>query len=367
MSEGGIKDPIPPLRARAEAAAWNPSIHDPDRTAEVEERFKRWLAESEDNRAAWERQHEAWDLAKALGPRFASERARGVGWRRLTERPRRVLALATAAAAVIALLFFVLTSSPAGTVTTAKGERRVTLLPDGSRVTLNTDTRITLLFGAGKRRVRLDHGEALFDVMPAQGRPFIVVAGKREVRALGTSFEVRRDAESSVSVTLIEGRISIEPVSFENRSGPDAPPAASITVLDLPGQRATFAPHRAPKIDHAVLQQVISWQSGEVVFADTPLPEAAREMNRYSDRQIIVQGAGTDSLHIGGLFQAGDSIAFAQAVAQTFDLELRESGRNIVLSRRSDLSPPRSAPSAQSASSARSASSAPSASSSPLR
>ncbi len=90
-------------------------------------------------------------------------------------------------------------------------------------------------------------------------------------------------------------------------------------------------PNRAPALDHAVLQQVLAWQSGEVVFDDTPLPEAVQEVNRYSERQILLEGPAMDSLRIGGLFQAGDSEAFARAIAETFDIGMRQDGNKIFL------------------------------------
>lgn len=334
------------LRVRAEAAAWLAGLRGSKRTSDLDGRFKRWLATSDANRAAWERQSEAWELAGGLRSRFESAWAgRAARARAARERsqPRMLFAvIAVLSAALVALILARFVSTESGTVATASGEQRTVVLADGSRVTLNTDTRIAVRYDDRTRRVRLDRGEALFDVRPEHDRPFVVVAGRREVRALGTAFDVRREVTGKLAVTLIQGRVSIVPAAGWSR-----PIVANVgrlpdaTVLASPGERATFTPDERPALDHPPLRQVIAWQSGQVVFNHTPLPEAVREMNRYSDRRIVLEGSDMESLHVGGLFQAGESTAFARAIAETFGLGMHAERDRIVLSRSNGTSPPR--------------------------
>jgi len=93
---------------------------------------------------------------------------------------------------------------------TAVGEQRAILLSDGSRLTLNTNTRLAVDYGEKLRRIRLVHGEAMFEVAKNPHRPFIVQTETEQVRALGTTFIVRNDAER-VDVTLIEGACKSRP------------------------------------------------------------------------------------------------------------------------------------------------------------
>ncbi len=322
-----------PLSVRAEAAAWLASLGGPYRTPELEARFGRWLAECEPHRIAWERVSDAWDLAGGLARRIEPPEETTE-----SERPRRrgMLALAAAAAVMLgtaATLIFHFWHD--GAVSTGTGERRVLVLQDGTRITLNTGTRVLVRYDAQARRVRLERGEALFEVKRAPSWPFIVTAGGREIRALGTAFEVRRYGEEQVSVTLVEGRISVAPAGEGI-----GPPMEKVTVLASPGQRVTFAPHQAPTLDRPVLQQVIAWQSGEVVFDDTLLSDAVREMNRYSERRIVIEDPSAAALHVSGLFQAGDSAEFAQGVAETFGLRAEDRGDRIVLVRPSGAPAP---------------------------
>ena len=93
-------------------------------------------------------------------------------------------------------------------ITTELGEQRNLTLSDGTRVALNTATKIRVRYDNAARRVELERGEALFEVAKVPARPFVVIAGGRRVTAVGTSFVVRRDNEE-VAVTLLEGKVTV--------------------------------------------------------------------------------------------------------------------------------------------------------------
>jgi transmembrane sensor len=317
----------PSLQVRAEAAAWLAILGSPSRTPELEERFGHWLAECEPHRIAWERVSDAWDLAGGLSAKIApgDEVPQREPRRRGTSRRRGLLALAAAASLAVAAAGVFLLSTR-GTFSTGVGERRVVSLQDGTRITLNTRSRISVQYDREARRVRLESGEALFEVRRDPRWPFIVTAGTRQILALGTAFEVRRYGTQQVAITLVEGRISIAPAGAGVQ-----PPSGEVTVLASPGQRLTFAPHEAPRLDRPVLGEVIAWQNGEVVFDRTRLSDAVTEMNRYSERRIVIVDPGTAALEVSGLFQAGDSTQFAAGVAATFGLAVEDDGKRILL------------------------------------
>ncbi len=141
-------------------------------------------------------------------------------WRRdfpLEHFSRRLLVIATLALFCVGLgIYGFLNRS---IVRTSVGEQRVMTLEDGTRVVLNTATRISVQYDRSARRVRLESGEALFEVAKRPEWPFVVTVGERQVTALGTSFVVRRDAELA-AVTLVEGKVVITPVTPINTSVP---------------------------------------------------------------------------------------------------------------------------------------------------
>jgi transmembrane sensor len=227
-----------------------------------------------------------------------------------------------------------------GVIATKVGEQRQVVLDDGTRVFLNTDTQA--------RRVELTRGEALFNVAKKPDWPFIVAAGDRQVRALGTSFVVRRD-EQRLAVTLVEGEVMVSP-RLASSSGavssspqPDAgaiaqtPPAAAgqprNDVFTLtPGQRLTFTAGAATRLDTPSVEKATAWRRGQVILDDTPLATAIVEMNRYNSVKLVVERPEAAALLVNGLFQAGDSTHFANAVAQAYGLRLIERGDQIILS-----------------------------------
>ena len=81
-------------------------------------------------------------------------------------------------------------------------------LPDGSKVWLNSDSRIaySMTFGTADRTITL-HGEAYFDVAKNEQIPFIVNSSGLSVKALGTKFNIRSFEDEDVTVTLMEGKV----------------------------------------------------------------------------------------------------------------------------------------------------------------
>ncbi|WP_194778139.1 FecR family protein [Pararhodonellum marinum] len=96
------------------------------------------------------------------------------------------------------------------TVQSLPGERKTLDLPDGSKVTLNSNSAITYAENfLDNRAVQLD-GEGFFEVVPQKGQPFTVSSGDLETKVLGTSFNVSslRDAEGTIAVKT--GKVSVK-------------------------------------------------------------------------------------------------------------------------------------------------------------
>lgn len=342
-SEPQPRQPVSPERL-AEASVWIAKLHGDMRGRALEHGLRRWLHEDPENARAFELATEVWEEAANLRrlipfQRGARQRS-GVRW-------WPALA-AVASCAVLVVIVGLVWMQYWGAISTAVGEQRHVVLEDGTRVFLNTDTRLVVKYEQSARRVELRRGEALFNVAKRKDWPFIVVVGDRQVRALGTSFVVRKDAER-VAVTLVEGSVLVTPVvSAANEAAPatiDAPgaiaqtPAVSASVENdsgefklTPGQRLTFSNGAPIKLDTPPVERTTAWRRGQVILDDTPLRTAAAEMNRYNETKLIVQEPETAELLINGLFQAGDSTHFANAVAQAYGLTVVQRGDEIVIS-----------------------------------
>jgi transmembrane sensor len=148
-------------RARAEAAAWIVRLHGPNRTPSLEAALREWLAADAENRLQFQRVTEVWDDARGIPvggiTRVASYPSRGTlkfSWRLAAV----VLVTCGIAALSVYRIWF------ANVYRTTLGEQRIVRLEDGSRVSLNSDSRLELEFTDLRRHVTLAHGEAYFEV-----------------------------------------------------------------------------------------------------------------------------------------------------------------------------------------------------------
>ena len=340
MSGPDTKNRNPPsASALAEAAAWIARLHGPNRDANVEEACRRWIADDPERAAAFELLTDTWEKSGQLPRRpIPIEKARSWELRGFHLSLPRAL-LATCAIAVVAVgitLLFLRTDG----VSTVVGEQRTLTLQDGTRVYLNTNSRAVVRFDREARRVELEKGEALFEVAKNSALPFIVIAGDRQVRALGTAFVVRRDPQQ-LAVTLVEGKVAVSGESEQETArllaastqspGSAGPERAAADVFTLdPGQRVTFASGQPPKVDRPRLEKVTAWQHGQVSLDNTTLADAVSEMNRYNRMQLVIEDPQVATIRISGVFRAGDTENFVQALVRTYHLQVKDRGSDVI-------------------------------------
>jgi transmembrane sensor len=321
------------LRAiRAQAAVWVTDLHGPERSQDLEAGVRRWLAEDPRHRQAFELATEAWQRSGSLPaqlidePRPLRPLAASIS-KRTTRTARFGLAGAAALSLALAAAFYFLKDQ---TLSTGYAEQKTVELTDGTEVTLNANSRLIVNYTEHVRQVTLTRGEALFNVTKHQSRPFVVIIGSRKVIALGTSFEIRREdaREPAFTVTLIEGRVAIEPLAASLVLPFDAKDA--ITLLN-PGQRLRFAANTPDSLDSPSIDKVTAWQHGQIIFEDTSIRDAAKEFNRYGKRRLAIDASVPDKIRVGGVFRIGDPDSFARAMANAYQLRIIETVSDIKL------------------------------------
>lgn len=325
--QDSTRRPSVPASVIAEAAAWLAVLHGPGRTSAAERGFFKWLEASPDHARAFEQATGVWEDSRNLPRPSRYALARSMS-------RFKGAALATAAVVICAIGGLLFLQSQYAGVATQRGEQRVLTLEDGSHVILNTATRVVVSYDEDARIVELLAGEALFEVTRRRDWPFIVIAGAKQIRALGTAFVVRRE-EQRVEVTLVEGEVAVTPASDaaqepQSDAAADASPAARAITL-APGQRLTFDGGGRTQLDRPRLDTVLAWQRREVALDDTPLLQAIAEVNRYSAKPIVLEHPEAAQLHVSGLFRTGDARSFARAVAAAYRLEVVEQADEIQL------------------------------------
>lgn len=290
---------------KAEAAAWLARLRADDRSDADERAFRAWLAADATHTAAFEAVHAVWDAAGGL--------ARDVPGRDRVRAPamRRRAVLAGLGTLVVAGAgFSAWENAYAGVYETEVGEQKHVSLDDGTQVFLDTDTRIRVNFSSVLRSVELDRGRANFRVAPDAKRPFVVRAADREIVATRTTFDVRRDGDR-VSVVLIAGRAAL-------RSNSPAPAQDVLTA----GERLVVSGKQIVKYDKPNLAPLLAWQTGQAMFENEKLVDAAAEMNRYTTMKLIVDDPAIAGLRMSGVYRVGDNAAFARSVAALLPVTL---------------------------------------------
>ncbi|MGE5489633.1 MAG: FecR family protein, partial [bacterium] len=197
---------------------------------------------------------------------------------------------------------------------TAVGRPQTVKLPDGSEVTLNTDTVLRTRADKDRRLVYLERGQAFFKVAHDQRHPFVVTAAGRTVTALGTAFDVRVD-NGAFTVTLVEGKVRVEePVPAKPAAkGPQRAVNFEATEMTA-GSRLVATAQEPWRVTSANVVVDTSWTRDILIFDNQPLVAVVAELNRYSDKKIVIADPTIEKTPISGTFRPGDVDSFVRTI-----------------------------------------------------
>lgn len=236
-------------------------------------------------------------------------------------RPMRLLKLMVAAAvlAIVAglgWLFLYQTNNASieqSVVVTKKGSKSNIILPDGTQVWINADTRLTYdkSFGENTREVNLE-GEAFFDVVKDKNRPFIVHTQTMDVRVVGTAFNVRAyNNEASTQTTLVRGLVEVM-LKKETKKKIVLKPNEKIIVQNDYQQTKThkIAKTEIPEISLEVLKSTLKdsaiaetqWVSNRIAFDQEKLEDIIPVLERWYNVKINVKNISAPNRRYSGTF-----------------------------------------------------------------
>ncbi len=279
--------------------------------------LENWLESDERHQGALARAQALWVGAERARVFRRRGRPRASFSRKLRPRP---LAWLTAACVVLSVVAagYGLSRYTWTDVAAANDESLHVQLRDGSRVTLQKGSRVSVEYRLLKRLVRLEAGEALFEVAKNSYRPFIVAAGDIRVRAVGTAFEVDRWSDSTVDVLVTKGTVDV----WRQSRGSDPP------VRLVAGNGVHITPLGMDTLS-------------KPQFADVPTPvielngltlgEAAAEFNRYNRQTVVIRDPRIAAQPVVGRFQASDPTAFVTAAAAMLDAHVRRDDERLIL------------------------------------
>ncbi len=262
-----------------------------------------------------------------------------------SRRQRRIAKSVYASTAVVALfvLWFGVADNwrPEPPVTVAKIaflEPKTKTLSDGTVVDFVEDAKIAVEFSPSTRRVLLEAGVAHFQVAKNPDRPFVVVAGGIEVRAVGTAFSVERN-DTGIEILVTEGRVAVEledRSDWTEKSKGDLPiEAGSQIVVEGTGHNAEKA---IKALDEAEMNSRLSWRIPRFEFDETPLAEVVRLFNsrapKHGNPELVIADASLASMEISGTLRTDDVESLLWIVESEFEVSSLSQEGQIALSLR---------------------------------
>ena len=330
------KPPAPAGEIDARAADWLAARDRGPWTDVQEAALQGWLAESTYHRVAFLRLEHAWQRIRRLRvhpesplvlavplqePVVIEASVRRRRWTRLL--PQGIAAGLLVALGVGMGLYTMDTAEvpwESGQMhATAVGERAVITLSDGTRITLNTATRVRAEIGEHERRLWLDGGEAYFEVAHDPARPFIIDAGGPHVRVLGTRFTLRREG-TSLQTHVVEGRVEVT-----------APTGASAQLVADDAAETTASAVKVRRESAAQREASMGWLQGKLRLDGMTLDQAAGEFNRYNRRKLRILDRQTGSIQIGGAFDTTNVEGFASLLRTGFGLDVQAGSKEITV------------------------------------
>lgn len=214
-----------------------------------------------------------------------------------------------------------------GEVVAKPGVRTKLLLPDGTQVWLNSNSKLKYAadFDLHSREVELD-GEAYFDVVRDMQHPFIVHTSAIDIRVLGTAFTVKSYAQDeTIEATLLRGAIEISGRDNPNApriilkpdeklvlnrhlfNSPRANPPSPGNAAGAPPARPDISVNPVPAHIPDSAKEETAWLYNRLVFNGDTFKELAEKMERWYDVRIIFQDQDLYKYRFAGAF-ANESI-----------------------------------------------------------
>ncbi|WP_212627154.1 FecR domain-containing protein [Pseudomonas sp. PP3] len=295
------------------AARWYVDLRGEVQDDAVREAHRRWLERDPRHVQAWERlgrlQDKLGQLSPAVArPTLASARAK----RRDVLKVLSILLMAGGAGTLA------WNTTPLPTLMadqrTGTGERRRVRLDDGSQLQLNTATAVDIRYSATLREIRLLEGEIQIETArDSLARPFVVHTAEGSIRALGTRFVVRHDAEQT--------RVSVQEHAVEVRCADLSGPAVRVDA----GQQLSFRRDATDTVLRAVPQSD-AWTRDMLVVNDWRLGDFVRELQRYRPGHLGCDPA-VAALRISGAFHLASTDTILDNLTSTLPVRIRRFSR----------------------------------------
>lgn len=203
-----------------------------------------------------------------------------------------------------------------------RGQRSQFKLSDGTRVWLNSDSRMKVpaQFSGDLREVELQ-GEAFFDVTSNPDIPFVIHAGESVTTVLGTEFNVRAYPDEEEQVVVKEGR-----VAFGSHQASETAPELGKNQMGVLSGNNELTINEVSDLD-----RYISWTEGKLIFRDTPLHEVVKKLERKYDIECTIEDPALRDRTVTATFKEETITEVLKIIALSVGMSYEKEKRSVTL------------------------------------
>jgi len=194
---------------------------------------------------------------------------------------------------------------------TVTGELREVKLADGSLLLLNTNSAVSVDYNDINRSITLHHGQVRFTVAKDINRPFEVNINGLIVRALGTIFQIHKNENNLVKVTVQEHAVAVHQMQNAEHS-----------VNVSQGQQIKYSTGEVlAEAKNIILNQETAWQNQRLIINDQPLGDLIAELERYQNGRIFLSDDQLKDLRVTGVFSLQNPDAILITICKVLNLK----------------------------------------------
>lgn len=180
-----------------------------------------------------------------------------------------------------------------------RGRKTTFDLPDGTIVKLNSSSklRFPFYFSGNKREVMLE-GEAFFEVVRDESKPFIIRSGNISTTVLGTSFNIKAHQESDIiQVAVVSGEVKVEPISKNSEAGNQK------SVLLTQNKKVVYEKNKASFTTSILEEEDIAWKDGIILFKNANEADVVKKLGEWYNVQFLIENQGNENWDLTAKFK----------------------------------------------------------------
>ena len=248
-------------------------------------------------------------------------------------RDRRMIRRIAASITLIAIAasVFISVRSRKVEISTAYGESRTVSLPDNSKVTLNSNSKVsysTSLLSGSSREVFLE-GEAYFSVVHKDNdEKFIVHTGELDVEVLGTKFNVN-SRRGNTKVILEEGKVRLNVNGNPTKNN----------MIMAPGEYVEYSPKGELTRKNVDTNNYLEWRNNRLIFVGTSLAEIGQLLEDNYGYKVVFESDSIKYRKFTGSSSAVEIGELLEKLSRVYNLEVKKNGTEVTLKQNKDAPP----------------------------